>query len=124
MKQLIINGFELPKVSRDKYRYLTEDKKESIRMTSGRLVEEVSYTYAVIEYNNDYFGMDAMRTCLEILRSNDDLDVEYLTPESDVRRRGLFKCTKQPTPKFAFARGNVPYWHGIDFRLEGVDGID
>jgi len=124
MTQLIINGFALPKVSRDKYKCFPEEKGESMRMISGRLVTEVAYKFVVIEYNNDFFGMSAMRSLLEILRSDDDLDVEYLTPESDVRRRGPFKSTKRPSPTFAFSRKGVPFWHGIAFRLEGVNGID
>ena len=124
MTQLIISGLAMPETSHDKYKYSTDEKATSLRMASGRLVTEVSYTIAVIEYEYDYFSAAFMRQFLDILRPGGDLDVEYLVPDSDAMQRGLFRCVKRPTPQFAFSDRSVPYWHSISFRLEGVDGVD
>jgi hypothetical protein len=93
-------------------------------MISGRQVTEVSYRVVVIEYSYDYFRPELMRQCMADLRTGNDVNVQYLDPESDVMEVGTFKCVKAPTPTFAFSMQGKPYWHGISFTLEGVDGID
>jgi hypothetical protein len=123
MTQLIINNSVYPEVTRDKYKCYKRDVGESLRMTSGRMVFEMSYQIYVIEYKNDYFKPDLMRQCLGELSPGNSLIVQFLAPESDELMTAGFVCVKRPVPVFAFSREGVPYWHNIEFTLEGVDPI-
>ena len=108
-----------------KYRSYPRDEGEDIRMASGRLVTEVSYTVPVVEYTNDYVPDAIFQPALTALLSGDAIDVEYLPDDgSGELRRGFFKCTKRPTRYYAFERGGKVFWRDISFTLEGVEGID
>lgn len=104
MTQLSINGIDLPETKNGKYKCYEQELGESIRMISGRLVTEVRSSVHVIEYSYDYMGNDLMRRLLTALRSRSDLSVQFLDPLSDSMQSALFRCTKQPTPQFAFSR--------------------
>ena len=122
MTQLIINGTEYPETSHDKYKCYTEDLGESMRMITGRLVTEVRATIVAIEYSYDYFEDARMRRCLGDLRGREDLDVQYLDPETGTMKSGVFRCTKKPAPTFAFSVAGQARWHNISFTLEEVEG--
>ena len=114
MTQLSINGIDLPETKNGKYKCYEQELGENIRMISGRLVTEVRSSVRVIEYSYDYMGNDLMRRLLTALRSRSDLSVQFLDPLSDSMQSASFRCTKQPTPQFAFSRdgvGPVSYTH-------------
>ena len=111
MTQLSINGIDLPETKNGKYKCYEQELGESIRMISGRLVTEVRSSVHVIEYSYDYMGNDLMRRLLTALRSR-----------SDIMQSASFRCTKQPTPQFAFSRDGVGLWNNIAFTLEEVEG--
>lgn len=123
MTQLILGGVALPKTSKDKYKCYTKDLGESIRMISSRLVTEVRATIRIIEYSYDYFGDTLMRSCLSMLRSNDGLAVQYISPESDEMQSGTFYCTSLTAPTFAYSIHGEARWHNISFTLEEVEGV-
>lgn len=122
MTQLIVAGIEYPETSHDRYKCYVEDLGESIRMISSRLVTEVRAQIVVIEYSYDYFGDDLMRVCLQSLRSNADLNVQYLAPDKEGMQTGIFRCTKFPSPTYAFSAGGIARWHNVSFKLEEVTG--
>lgn len=122
MTQLSINGIDLPETQNGKYKCYEQELGESIRMISGRLVTEVRSSVRVIEYFYDYMGNDLMRRLLTALRSRSDLSVQFLDPLSDSMQSASFRCTKQPTPQFAFSRDGVGLWNNIAFTLEEVEG--
>ena len=72
----------------------------------------------------DYLAQhgDIMRRLLTALRSRSDLSVQFLDPLSDSMQSASFRCTKQPTPQFAFSRDGVGLWNNIAFTLEEVEG--
>ena len=120
--QLIVNGVLLPTTTRDRYSCYPDELKEQITMISGRMVEEVRGTVQKISYSYDYMGNDLMRRLLTALRSRSDLSVQFLDPLSDSMQSASFRCTKQPTPQFAFSRDGVGLWNNIAFTLEEVEG--
>lgn len=122
MVQLSINGIDLPESRSGNYKCYEQELGESIRMISGRLVTEVRSSVRVIEYTYDYMGNELMRRLLTALRSRSDLSVQFLDPASDSLQSASFRCTKQPTPQFAFARNGTGLWHNISFTLEEVEG--
>ncbi|MDR3277423.1 MAG: hypothetical protein LBT12_01510 [Oscillospiraceae bacterium] len=124
MTQLIINNTAYPETSKDKYKCYTRDVGENLRMISGRLVTEISYKIVVLEYSYDYFKPELMRQCAADLRIGNEVTVAYLAPESDEMIAANFKCVKPPAPVYAFSKEGKPYWHTINFTLEGVEGID
>ena len=103
MTQLSINGIDLPETKNGKYKCYEQE-------------------LGVIEYSYDYMGNDLMRRLLTALRSRSDLSVQFLDPLSDSMQSALFRCTKQPTPQFAFSRDGVGLWNNIAFTLEEVEG--
>jgi hypothetical protein len=120
--QLIINGIELPFTSRDKYRAYMENIGESARMITGRLVRESRAQIWVIDYSYDYFQDELLRRVFPLLCSNEDLTVDFLTPDSEDRLQMTFACTQYPSLGVAFARGGKTFWHNLSFKLESVEG--
>lgn len=126
MTQLIINGTSYPETSHDKYGVWQVDLGETIRMAGGNLVKEKRGKVWHIRYEFDYFYNSLMQTCLNDLRSGDELSVAFLQ-EDNTYTSGLFRAVSFPTPTFAFSKGfgddAKSYWHGISFELEGVETI-
>lgn len=120
MTQMIINNITLPQTSFDKYLCYPVELGENIRMISGRLVSEIRGTYWRIEYTYDKLKDDVMRTLLPVLRSNDTLQVWFLSPDSNEMANGNFKCVEKPAPTFAFAKNGAGLWHNFHFVLEQV----
>ena len=126
MVQLIVNGVSYPETSGDKYRYWLEELGKTVRMAGGNLVMEKRGQVYHISYEYDYFYPALMQTCLQQLRSGNELNVSFLL-EDGTMSSGLFRCVKFPTPTFAFSKGFGDdargVWHGISFELEGVETI-
>lgn len=122
MIQLMINGVAYPETTHDRYKCYTEDLGEDMRMVNSRLITEVRARIVVIEYSYDYFKDALMRTCLRDLRGGADLEVQYLAPEENALQSGVFRCTRKPSPTFAFSVNGSPRWHNISFKLEEVEG--
>ena len=126
MTQLIINGTSYPETSHDKYAVWVVDLGTQLRMAAGNLVFEKRGQVYHISYSYDYFTPSLMQTCLQDLRSGDELNVSFLL-EDNTMESGLFRCVKFPTPTFAFSKGfdenAQSYWHGVSFELEGVETI-
>lgn len=127
MTQLIINNTAYPETSHDKYKVWVADLGQSLRMAGGNLVFEKRGQVYHISYSYDYFKPSLMNTCLQDLRSGDELQVNFLLPDNTMSS-GLFRCINFPQPTFAFSKGfdesSRGYWHGITFELEGVETID
>lgn len=117
MTQLIINGAVLPKTSGDKYKCYPAKLAEQLEMISGRVVTEIRGTVQVIEYSYDYMPDTQYKALLTALRSNPPLTVTYLPDDSSDMRTSDFIVTSYPTPTFAFAKGDKPYWHNVAFSL-------
>lgn len=124
MTQLIINGLHLPKTSGDKYKCYPTKLAEQLEMISGRVVTEIRGTVQVIEYAYDYMPDAQYKALLTALRSNPPLTVTYLPDDSNDMRTSDFIVTSYPTPTFAFAKGDKPYWHGISFSMREVKPHD
>ena len=127
MVQLIINGTTYPETSGDKYNLWIEDLGQMIRMAGGNLVFEKRGQIYKISYAYDYFTPFLLNKCLTDLRAGNELAVGFLLPDGTMAS-GMFRCTKFPSPTFAFSKGFGDdahgYWHGINFELEGVETID
>lgn len=122
MTQLIINGIELPYTRRDRYMCYSEEVGEEEEMLAGNLVREVVGERWVIQYAYDYFKEEGLlRRLLQALRSGRELDVTFLTDESDVLQTGKFICSERPMPQFAWARNGASRWHNVNFTLKAVD---
>lgn len=126
MVQLIINGTSYPQTGRDEYRVWLEDLGAKLRMAGGNLVFEKRGQVYHISYSYDYFTPSLMQTCLQDLRSDEELEVSFLLEDNSMAS-GLFRCVKFPTPVFAFSKGfddnAQSYWHGVSFELEGVETV-
>lgn len=120
MTQLIINGAVLPKTSGDKYKCYPTKLAEQLEMISGRVVTEIRGTVQVIEYSYDYMPDTQYKALLTALRSKPPLTVTYLPDDSSDMRTSDFIVTSYPTPTFAFAKGDKPYWHNISFSLRQI----
>ena len=124
MTQLIINGLHLPKTSGDKYKCYPTKLTEQLEMISGRVVTEIRGTVQVIEYSYDYMPNEKYQALLADLRSNPPITVTYLPDNSTTMVTSDFMVTSYPTPTFAFAKGNKPYWHNVSFALREVKPHD
>lgn len=126
MTQLIINSTPYPETSGDKYQVWIEDLGQTLRMAGGNLVFEKRGQVYHISYSYDYFTPSLMQTCLQDLRSGDELNVSFLL-EDNTMSTGLFRCVKFPSPVFAFSKGfnenAQSYWHNVSFELEGVETV-
>lgn len=126
MTQLIINDTVYPETSHDKYNVWLTDLGTQLRMAAGNLVFEKRGQIYHISYSYDYFTPSLMNTCLQDLRSGNELTVSFLLPSNQLAS-GQFRCVKFPNPTFAFSKGfgdeAQSYWHGISFELEGVETI-
>jgi hypothetical protein len=114
----------LPKTSGDKYRCYPTKLTEQLEMISGRVVTEIRGTVQVIEYAYDYMPDSQYKALLTALRSNPPLTVTYLPDDSSDMRTSDFIVTSYPTPTFAFAKGNKPYWHNVAFSMREVKPHD
>lgn len=126
MTQLIINDTVYPETSHDKYNVWLTDLGTQLRMAAGNLVFEKRGQIYHISYSYDFFTPSLMNTCLQDLRSGNELTVSFLLPNNQLAS-GQFRCVKFPNPTFAFSKGfgdeAQSYWHGISFELEGVETI-
>ena len=57
------------------------------------------------------------KALLAALRANPPITVTYLPDDSEDMRTSDFIVTSYPAPSFAFAKGDKPYWHGINFSM-------
>lgn len=124
MIQLIIGGVVLPQTSGDKYACYPAKLTEQLEMISGRVVTEIRGTVQTIEYSYDYMPDSQYKALLAALRSNPPLTVTYLPDDSEEMKTSEFVVTSYPTPTFAFARGDKPYWHNISLSLREVKPHD
>ena len=122
MTQLIINGTEYPEVKRNNYKCYKQDLGVTKRMISSRIVTEIRAQVWVIEYAVDYLDNNFMRTCLTDLRSNQELTVQFLTPDDDSLMTSTFRCTVKPTPTFMWDVDGKGLWNNVSFTLEEVKG--
>jgi hypothetical protein len=126
LPQLIINGTQYPFTSKDKYKAYRQSLSESFRMITGRLITEEQALIWVIEYSYDYFN-DALRVqALDALCTNQELNVQFLSPETNLLMDGVFKCIAWPQMSVAFKKRksgeDKAFWHNISFKLEEVYG--
>lgn len=124
MTQLIINGITLPQTSNDKFSCYPTKLTEQLEMISGRIVTEIRGTVQTITYAYDYMPDAQYKALLAALRSNPPLIVTYLPDDSNEMKTSEFVVTSYPTPTFAFAKGDKPYWHNISFGLREVKPHD
>lgn len=126
MTQLVINGTTYPETSHDRYRVWIEDLGQMLRMAGGNLVFEKRGQVYKISYEYDYLNNFHMNKLMTDLRAGNEVQVGFLLPDGTMNS-GLFRCTKFPSPTFAFSKGfgddAKGYWHGISFELEGVETI-
>lgn len=123
MVQLTLNGLDFPETSGDKYKCYPKDIGTTLTMASGRLVFEKRGEKTIVEYAYDFpDGIEdgLMRQMLEILRSKQPIDGTVLSDDGELRTE-MFLCTQLAPPSYAFSIGVIPYWHGISFKLEGVN---
>ena len=126
MVQLVINGTTYPETSNDKYQVWVEDLGQMVRMAGGNLCFEKRGQVYKIAYSYDYFTPFLLNKCLTDLRASNEISVSFLLPDGSMPT-ALFRCTKFPSPTFAFSKGfgddATGYWHGISFELEGVETV-
>lgn len=110
----------MPQTSNDKYKSYPAKLTEQVEMVSGRLVTEIRGTVQTIEYAYDYMPDAQYKALLAALRANPPITVTYLPDDGEDMKTSDFIVTSYPTPTFAFAKGDKPYWHGISFALREV----
>ncbi|MBQ3199079.1 MAG: hypothetical protein IJB67_01745 [Firmicutes bacterium] len=123
-QMLVINGIELPAVSRDRYSaplVALESSKEAI---DGTVIREHRGWRRQINYEIDYLGNEKTRQLLAALRSGRELVVQFLPDDDDYPQTMSFFCTRYPQPRAAFAKGGVLLWHNISFTLESVKVVN
>lgn len=117
MRQLRINGINLPETSWDKYRCYEELLSVRVEMISGRITEEQRGKVWKIEWAYDYMQNGSYRELLSILRSGALLDVVFLPDNETVYKTGFFRLESLNPPSYAFSRDGMPLWHNFSFVL-------
>lgn len=94
-------------------------------MANGALTTQNGYTYTVIEAG-PYEAMDNAykNAVLAVLRSKNIITVAYLPDDGEETQAGMFRCMSLTPPIYAYSFGSKSYWHGLAFRLEGVEAVD
>lgn len=118
--QLIINGIQLPKTSRDRYSYDTESEGAGFKAISGRRYFEESSKCSVVKYSYDYLGDSLHKVLMPLLRSTGELTVSYLNDVTGLMSTEIMYVASYKNPTFAFTRAGKPYYHGYGFVLKGV----
>lgn len=122
MTQLIIDEYQLPETSADKYSCPETPLVVNVEMISGRMVQEVrgGLVYEPT-YEYDYMPASIWRSVYNVLRSGRSFTAAVLTDKSDELIVGEYLCTEISSPAFAFGRDGVGYWHNISFTLREVN---
>lgn len=122
MTQLIIDEYQLPETSDDKYSCPETPLVVNVEMISGRMVQEVrgGLVYEPT-YEYDYMPAAIWRSVYAVLRSGKSFTAAVLTDKSDELQVGEYLCTEISSPTFAFGRDGVGYWHNISFTLREVN---
>ena len=126
MVQLIIGGISMPTVVGDNYRCYDEDSGKTLRMISGKLRTELGYKHKVIEYTlgkNQFLPFETRRDLMAMLKSKQEIEVMYMSPETNMLEGEAFVCTTVPKPSATYVSGGVIYWNLTTIKLEGVNPI-
>ena len=117
MRQLQINGLDLPETSWDRYRCYENILSQKVEMISGRVTEEIRGKVWKIEYSYDYMGAAEYRRLLNILRGGRLLNVVFLPDNDIIYKTGRFIVESLSPASYAFSRDGVPRWHNFSFVL-------
>lgn len=117
MRQLRINGIDLPVTSWDRYRCYEDILSQRVEMISGRMTEEIRGKVWKIEYSYDYMDGKLYQQLMRTLRSGSTMNVVFLPDSENNYLTGSFRLENLSPASYAFSRDGVPRWHNFAFVL-------
>lgn len=123
LTQIILDGVELPQVSRDRYTCWEEELSVSKVMAAGNMVKEIKHPGKVwrVQYQFDTMGNELMRQVMAVLRRGDSFPAAVLPDNADTPVTAEFFCVSLTAPTFSFEKNGVGLWHNLAFELREVE---
>lgn len=127
MNQLIINGIQMPEVSKNKYKAEEVPLSQLVEMISGRMViEERGKVWQITSAYNYLYDPEGvlLPALLNTLRGGSPFIANFLPDNGTELLTASFIATSVTSPTMSFSAGGIAYWTGLSFVLREEEPHD